>query len=169
MRDDPAVLVTHVVTYLEMTTADQLRPAAPAPLELRPETDASLIRPLHDRIALPHGWSGLQWSDQRWGEELARPFLRYWVASVEGEAVGLLALDAPPDGNYEIDIFGLVPERVGQGLGGYFLSLAVRLAWDLGARRVWLHTSSFDHPNAMHNYERRGFRSYRSEKRPREV
>jgi GNAT superfamily N-acetyltransferase len=169
MRDDPAVLVTHVVTYLEMTARDQLHPAMPAPLELRPETDVALIRPLHDRIAFPHGWSGLQWSDDRWREELARPHFGYWAVYLEDEAVGLLALDAPRDGNNEIDIFGLVPERVGQGLGGHFLSLGVRLAWDHGAMRVWLHTSSRDHPNAIHNYERRGFRPYRTESRQREV
>jgi hypothetical protein len=47
------------------------------------------------------------------------------------------------------------------------LTLAVREAWNVepldadAVRRVWLHTSSLDHPNALGNYQRRGFRPYR--------
>jgi hypothetical protein len=30
--------------------------------------------------------------------------------------------------------------------------------------RVWLHTSSFDHPRALPNYHRRGFRTFKTDK-----
>jgi GNAT superfamily N-acetyltransferase len=72
-------------------------------------------------------------------------------------------------------MFGLVPEFVGRGFGGALLTFAVELAWDLEAvgapaiRRVWLHTSSRDHPHALRNYEARGFRPYRTEHGHREV
>jgi hypothetical protein len=50
------------------------------------------------------------------------------------------------------------------------LTLSTRLAWDLGGvDRVWLHTSSFDHPHALHNYRSRGFRQFQVVHRPREM
>jgi len=78
-----------------------------------------------------------------------------------------VSMEAQPDGNVEITTFGLVPEFVGRGIGGYALTLAVRLAWRLpGARRVWLHTSSKDHPNALPNYRARGFEPFHVEVKP---
>ena len=48
---------------------------------------------------------------------------------------------------------------IGKGIGGGMLSLAVREAWEIkGTQRVWLHTCSDDHPHALGNYEKRGFR-----------
>jgi hypothetical protein len=64
---------------------------------------------------------------------------------------------------------------VGRGLGGYALTLAVRRAWQAEpegygpVRRVWLHTSTLDHPNAIGNYCRRGFRLLRTEPRGQAV
>ena len=48
-------------------------------------------------------------------------------------------------------------------MGGALLSDAVRTAWTLGARRVWLHTCSLDHPAALGNYQARGFRLFDTE------
>ena len=74
-----------------------------------------------------------------------------------------------------IVVFGLVPEIVGKGLGGHLLTVGTRLAWEAEhadgrpTRRVWLLTSSRDHPHAKPNYERRGFRAFRTEQRRREI
>jgi hypothetical protein len=49
--------------------------------------------------------------------------------------------------------------------------LATRRAWRLPlpgggrVRRVWLQTPSRDHPNAIHNDEKRGFRTFHIEDR----
>jgi hypothetical protein len=63
----------------------------------------------------------------------------------------------------------VVPEFVGRGLGGAALTLGLRRAWELtpGATRLWLHTSSVDHPSALPNYHRRGLRTFRTEGRER--
>jgi hypothetical protein len=68
-------------------------------------------------------------------------------------------------GEVEIETFGLVPEFIGKGLGGYALTLGVQRAWNLvpGVRRIWLHTSSLDHPGALPNHQRRGFRTFKTE------
>ncbi len=60
--------------------------------------------------------------------------------------------------------FGLLPEFIGRGLGGPLLTAAVRRAWEIpGARRVWLHTCTEDHPQALANYLSRGFSVFRVE------
>ncbi|MDR0285658.1 MAG: hypothetical protein LBI33_12355 [Propionibacteriaceae bacterium] len=40
------------------------------------------------------------------------------------------------------------------------MTAVVRLAWTFGARTVWLHTSTGDHPPALASYLARGFQRY---------
>jgi GNAT superfamily N-acetyltransferase len=128
------------------------------------------------RIGLPHGWTGrTAWSDEQWEEELSRPGVRAWIARAGEDVAGLVELEANPGGDVGIVVFGLVPEFVGKGFGGEFLTIATRLAWQLSApdrspaRRVWVQTSSRDHPHARPNYERRGFRAFRRERKQTET
>ena len=51
---------------------------------------------------------------------------------------------------------------VGGTVAGYF-ELRCGAAWAGGARRVWLHTCSFDHPFAIQNYLDRGFTVFKTE------
>ncbi len=69
-----------------------------------------------------------------------------WVLTVGDAVAGYFELRREDDGSVEIVYFGLLPEFTGRGLGGYLLTDAVERAWASGARRVWLHTCSFDHP-----------------------
>ncbi|MGH8822919.1 MAG: GNAT family N-acetyltransferase [Jiangellaceae bacterium] len=172
------MLVDQVVTYLAMTSPDQLRPGRlpPVALDLRRQTrPARAVRAVHDRIARPHHWSSLSWSEAQWEQYLNYRHLHHWIAWVGDHEAGLISLRFLPRGEVEIDTFGLVPEYVGQGFGGNLLALAVRLAWDFetsGAgpvRRVWLHTSSLDHPHALPNYRSRGFRQFRITSRTRDI
>jgi GNAT superfamily N-acetyltransferase len=90
------------------------------------------------------------------------------VAFIQRAPAGLLSLDVPPGGEVEVDTFGLLPDHIGQGMGGHFLTVGVRLAWAVApaVSRVWLHTCSRDHGHALPNYERRGFRRYQLEEGP---
>ena len=76
---------------------------------------------------------------------------------------GYFELRRDDDDSIEIAYIGLLPAFVGRGLGRCLLSAAVERAWACGARRVWLHTCSFDHPAALPNYLARGFRVYKKE------
>jgi GNAT superfamily N-acetyltransferase len=172
------VLVDQVVTYLAMTSPDQLRPGRlpPVAVDLRRQTPPEgAVRAVVDRIARPHHWSSLSWSEVQWEQYLNYPHVHHWIAWVADQEAGLISLRSLPHREVEIDTFGLVPEYVGRGFGGHLLSMAVRLAWDLetsGAgpvRRVWLHTSSLDHPHALPNYRGRGFRQFRITSRTRDI
>jgi GNAT superfamily N-acetyltransferase len=91
-----------------------------------------------------------------------------WVARVGGELAGFVELDVGESGDAGIVVLGLVPEFVGRGLGGMLLTEATPLAWELeppgrgNVRRVWVQTSSGDHPHALRNYEARGFKRIRA-------
>jgi len=164
-------MVDGTVTYLEMTSAGQLVPGRtpPVPIELQEvgRAAAPLIRSTYTRIGAPFGWTGrTAWSDAQWEEELSRPSVHVWIAQVDRQIAGVLELEARANGDVGIVVFGLVPELVGRGFGGAFLTLATTLAWNVApaegrsTKRVWLQTSSRDHPNARPNYERRGFRVF---------
>lgn len=168
------MIVDQTVTYLEMTSPHQLIPGriptAAVTLQSVDVTELPLIRSTNDRIAAPHHWSNLEWSDQRWLDTLSSPTSRSWIARIDGNVAGLAELELESGNTVEISTFGLVPEFVGRGCGGHFLTLVTRLAWEIaGIHRVWLHTSSLDHPHALANYLSRGFRPFRVEYRPREI
>jgi GNAT superfamily N-acetyltransferase len=169
-----------VITSLEMTAPMQLVPARPesAPLELEEiePAGAPLVRSLYVRIWEPLVSGGrMDWSDAQWEDELSRPEVRVWVARVGVELAGFVELEAAPDGVVGIVVFGLVPEFIGRGFGGVFLTRATETAWKMTSRsgcstsRVWVQTSSGDHPHALANYQRRGFRIFRVERRPMEA
>jgi GNAT superfamily N-acetyltransferase len=158
-------LVDEVLTYLQMLSPDDLRPASRpgAVLEVR-EVDqwSPLIRRTTVGIGRAHQWPSQGWDDQQWQTYLRGPDLRHWVAFIHGAPAGLLTLDVPSGGEVEVDTFGLLPDHIGQGIGSYFLTLGVRLAWAVSpvVSRVWLHTTSRDHCHALPNYEERGFHRY---------
>lgn len=173
------MIVDQTVRSLEMTSPDQLSagwpPPAPVELVAVDATEVSLVRATHDRIAAPHHWSSLQWDEEAWREVLSRPAVRTWVARIGAQILGLIQIEAQPRGDVEIIKFGIVPELVGRGFDGHLLTAAVRQAWNAepvdGApiRRAWLHTSSLDHPHALANYRRRGFREFASRTNRREI
>jgi GNAT superfamily N-acetyltransferase len=165
--------VKEIVTYLEMTDRDQLNPAAPVPglvLEAL-AADSPLIPGILARVGAPYGWKSAGRTGQEWQVWLSKvPHRTFGLLSFAGEPAGIVAYEPHPGDEVEIKSFGLLPEFTGRGLGGYALTLGLRRAWELSApvSRVWLHTSSFDHPNALPNYHRRGLRTFRTVERERD-
>jgi GNAT superfamily N-acetyltransferase len=78
-------------------------------------------------------------------------------------SAGYFELREHDDGSVEIAYFGLLPAFIGRGWGKYLLTRATQAAWELGPNRVWLHTCTLDHPSALPNYLKRGFRPVRTE------
>ena len=105
----------------------------------------------------------LAWTDDEIARYLADPALELWILRVEDAIAGYFELRKDDDGAVEIAYFGLMPDFVGQGLGKFMLTRAVERAWERGATRVWLHTSSLDHSSALSNYLARGFTIWKQE------
>ena len=73
------------------------------------------------------------------------------------------------DNFVEILYFGLMPPFIGKGLGKYFLQWVIAKAWSYQPQWIQLNTCTLDHPNALHNYKRSGFKETRTEIQQRRV
>jgi len=155
-------------TYLEMTAADDLVPAATPdpepPIERLDQCPPSFFRYLYAEVGRKYHWTDrLTWSDDRARIHLADPTVSLWLLGSPAAPAGYFELKRHEDDSVEIAYFGLMPDFTGRGWGKYLLTRAVQAAWETAPRRVWLHTCTLDHPAALPNYIRRGFRPFREE------
>ncbi|CAN5745629.1 GNAT family N-acetyltransferase [soil metagenome] len=160
--------VTVVRTYLEMRSPRDLRPVeavrSPPRLERIQGCPVSFFRYLYAEVGRPHHWTDrLSWTDEQVSRHLADPAVELWLLTSGAVPAGYFELRTHDDRSVEIAYFGLLPEFVGRGWGGYLLTRAVETAWAMLPDRVWLHTCTLDHPAALPNYLRRGFRPVREE------
>lgn len=156
-------------TYLEMTDRADLRrarnPEVPLVVTRAELPLPELNRFLYAAVGAEWGWFGrLAWDRSQWLHYLDRPELETWVGYVRGTPAGYFELERQGL-DAEIAYFGLLPNFVGQGLGGPLLTAAIERAWDMGVGRVWVHTCDLDHPHALANYKARGMRVYRTDEK----
>ena len=159
--------------HLEMNRPEELQPKEADIDGLRIERvgipSPELNRFLY--VTVGHRWQWIDrllWTEKDWTEWVERDELQTWVAYVKGTPAGYFELEFQ-GGNVEIAFFGLLPRFIGLGLGGHLLTEAIRRAWDMGATRVWVHTCTLDHPNALANYQARGLKIFREETRVQKV
>lgn len=159
-------------TYLELTAPSQFKTAFGSFPDIRiarvPNPSPDLYRTCYRTVGEAFHWfDRWDWSDEAITRHLADPAIQLFVArrtSGEGALSGWYELRRiPDDDSVEVAYFGIVAAEFGRGFGKHLLSSAVRDAWALGPRRVWLHTCTLDHPNALPNYLARGFTPYRTE------
>ena len=87
-------------------------------------------------VGRPWKWySRLKWTFADWKDLVEKETTATWVGYLKGSPFGYIELDRQGD-SVEIAFFGLLPQFVGMGLGGFLLSEAIRLAWELEPKRV---------------------------------
>lgn len=155
-------------TYLELRDRAAFRPARLHDASIRVERvencPASFWRFLYTEVGRRYCWiDRLPWTDDQIRAYLSDPAVSLWLMTVAGAPAGYVELRRDAVGDVEIAYFGLLDEFTGRRLGGHLLTVAVERAWEAGALRIWLHTSSLDHPAALPNYLRRGFVPFNSE------
>ena len=155
---------TEITWHLQMLSPEELRPKAllsETPLVRLEIPFPELNRFFYKEVGKLWQWTDrLNWSEEEWRNWVEREKVQTWMLHLRGAPAGYFELD-DQDGNVEIAYFGLLPQFLGKGLGGGFLTAAVEKAWEMGAARVWVHTCGLDHPNALKNYQDRGFQIYR--------
>ncbi|MGB1738556.1 MAG: GNAT family N-acetyltransferase [Pseudomonadales bacterium] len=133
-------------------------------LEKLIDPDPVFCRYLYATVGAPWIWyEKLGWSVEEWKTHVMRPDTHFWVAFQGGSPAGYFEIRDEGSGSAEICLFGLVPNWIGKGLGAHLLADAIRCAARLSEGRVWLHTCSLDHPNALPNYQKQGFTIFREE------
>ncbi|MEA3337009.1 MAG: GNAT family N-acetyltransferase [Chloroflexota bacterium] len=159
-------------TYtLEMQRPEDLRPKHPDTPGLQIERVAvkcpEYNKFLHTVVGHQWRWGGRShWTKDDWYTFVNRDELETWVATFAGTPAGYFELEKHTEGDVEILTLGLLPQFIGQGLGGSLLTVAVQRAWQMGANKVWLRTCSHDHPNALRNYLARGLVIRQTKKGP---
>jgi len=154
--------------YLQMLIPQQLR-SKPKPEHLEiiqaQIPNYRVNRFLYSFVGEAWQWTDkLVWSDEAWECYAHNPKLYTYIAYYHGSIAGYYELEVHEHGDVEIVYFGLSPEYIGKGLGGYLLTHAIESAWKLSeVRRVWVHTCSLDHEGALANYQARGFEVYLKE------
>lgn len=163
--DLPDGKVAAIVTHFEMWSPPKWFVETPDDVSLVaiPDPDLAWYRALFLEIGAEWLWfSRLTYSDQKLSDLLAEPGRDLRVVRDETGDLGLLELNFADAENVEVAFFGLVPSAVGRHLGRWLMGEALRLSWARPeTKRVWLHTCTLDHPNALPFYMKCGFQPHR--------
>ena len=148
-------------TELEMLSPGEFRPKTLARKDVRVKK-VEIPTPVINHfffvnVGRPWKWySRLKWTLADWKALVEKETTSTWIGYIQGSPFGYIELDQQVE-NVEVAFFGLLPQYIGMGLGGYLLSESIRLAWELEPQRVWVHTCTHDHKYALNNYLARGF------------
>ncbi len=156
--------------YLEIKALKNLnevkKPSKNYSLQIVNPRDFQLNKFFYKNIGKKYRWvDRLVWTDQNWINYISDQRLHTYILKDNEELVGYFEMIFHADMNEsEIAYFGILEEHFGKKLGGYLLSEAIKKSFSLGSLRVWVHTCSLDHKNALKNYKARGMKTFRTEK-----
>jgi len=119
----------------------------------------------YKNIGKDHHWvDRLVWSEKEWIDYVCNEKVSTYILRKEKDVCGYFELIFHKDKNeFEIAYFGLLKEYHNKKLGSFLLSFAIKKCFEKKINRVWVHTCSLDHDNALKNYLSRGMKIYKRE------
>ncbi len=119
----------------------------------------------YKNIGKKHKWiDRLSWSEEKWINYLSNEKIRTYVLKYRDNLVGFFELIFHTESKEtEIAYLGILEEYQNKKLGSYLLSEAIKKSFAKDVSRVWVHTCSLDHKNALKNYIARGMKIYKTE------
>ena len=158
-----------VRNYLEIKSLDELlekkRPNDNCSLEQLSPNDFQLNKFFYKQIGKNHQWvDRLAWTNKNWTEYVSSPNVFTFILRKNADIAGFFELIYHKDkSEVEIAYFGLLKNYIDRKLGGYMLTEAIKASFSHKVKRVWVHTCSLDHKNALKNYLSRGMKIYNTE------
>ena len=155
--------------YLEIKSQKDFKevkiPSQNSSVELVKAKDFQLNKFFYKNIGKNCQWvDRLIWTDLNWIEYISSENLFTYILKEKNEIAGYFELLFNENNKEsEIAYFGILEEYFGKKFGGYLLSEAIKNSFILGSRRVWVHTCSLDHENAIKNYLARGMKIFKTE------
>tara|TARA_B110001452_G_scaffold161177_1_gene134155 strand:- start:1046 stop:1549 length:504 start_codon:yes stop_codon:yes gene_type:complete len=155
--------------YLEIKSLDDFnevkKPSEKYSVELLSPKDFQLNKFFYKSIGKNHQWvDRLIWTDLNWSDYVSNEKLLTYILKDNDEIAGYFELILDENTKEaEIAYFGILEEYFGKKLGGYLLSEAIKHSFSMFFSRVWVHTCSLDHKNALNNYKSRGMKVFKSE------
>jgi ribosomal protein S18 acetylase RimI-like enzyme len=119
----------------------------------------------YKQIGLDHYWRDrLLWSDKEWLNYILNKNLESYILKKNNKLVGYYEQEYHPSLNeVELINMGVLKEFRGLKLGTFLLNHALASASRKNPSRIWVHTCSLDHKNALPNYKSRGFKIFKEE------
>ena len=155
--------------YLEISSLKDLkeakRPSKDYSLNLIDPINFQLNKFFYKNIGKKHKWiDRLIWNEQQWIDYVSSKKVKSYVLKDKDDLVGFFELIFHYEKReVEIAYFGILEEYQNKKLGSFLLSEAIKKSFNENINRVWLHTCSLDHKNALNNYIARGMKIFKSE------
>ena len=155
--------------YLEIYSHQELKegkkPSKDYSLNLIVSTNFQLNKFFYKNIGKNHKWvDRLIWTEQQWIDYVSSEKVKTYVFKKNDDLVGFFELVFHLDKKeIEIAYFGILEEYQNKKLGSLLLSEAIKKCFKENINRVWLHTCSLDHRNALKNYLDRGMKIFKKE------
>ena len=155
--------------YLEINSIQDLNeviePTEDYSLNLLNPINFQLNKFFYKNIGKKHKWiDRLAWTENQWIDYVSNNKVKTYILKYKEELVGFFELIFHFEKKeVEIAYFGLLEEFQNKKLGSYLLSEAIKISFENNINRVWLHTCSLDHKNALNNYIARGMKIYKTE------
>ena len=155
--------------YLELKSLKNFKevkkPSKDYSVELVNPKDFQLNKFFYKNIGKNCQWvDRLVWTELDWTKYISDEKLSTYILKNKDEIAGYFELIFNKDTKEaEIVYFGILEEYFGKKLGGYLLSEAIKFSFALGSQRIWVHTCSLDHENALTNYLSRGMKIFKTE------
>ena len=155
--------------YLEINSIQDLieaaKPTVNYSLNLLEPTNFQLNKFFYKNIGKKHKWiDRLVWTETQWIDYVSNEKVETYIFKYKDNLVGFFELISHSDKKeVEIAYFGLLEEFQNKKLGSYLLSEAIQISFKKNIDRVWVHTCSLDHKNALNNYIARGMKIFKTE------
>ena len=156
--------------YLEIKNIEELKKVNLENNELKvkllKKIDFNLNKFFYKQIGQNHRWTDrLSWNENMWVNYVSDKSVNTFVLMHNKNLAGYFERIYNKQSNeFEIAYFGILHEYRNKKFGAYLLSKAIELSFKDGAKRVWVHTCTFDHKNAIKNYLSRGMKIFKEEK-----
>ena len=155
--------------YLEINSIQDLNnviePSEDYSLNLLEPINFQLNKFFYKNIGKKHKWiDRLVWTEEQWVYYVSKKNIKTYVFKFKNDLAGFFELISHIEKKeVEIAYFGLLEEFQNKKLGSYLLSQAIRKSFKGNINRVWVHTCSLDHKNALSNYISRGMKIFKTE------
>ena len=155
--------------YLEINSLQDLKevkePSNDYSLNLLEPINFQLNKFFYKNIGKKHQWiDRLVWTESQWIDYVSSEKVKTYIFKQEDNLAGFFELFFYSEKReVEIAYFGLLEEYQNKKLGSYLLSEAIKKSFENNINRVWVHTCSLDHKNALKNYIARGMKIFKSE------
>ena len=119
----------------------------------------------YKNIGRDHNWiDRLTWSEEKWIDYLSSGKVKTYVFKYKDDLVGFFELIFHLEKKeVEIAYLGILVDYQNKKLGSCLLSEAIKESFKVNPDRVWVHTCSLDHKNALKNYISRGMKIFKTE------